>query len=720
MRNGKKKSSSIWDRILQVGTIILLGVTFVILAHAMYGDRMEGEAPTGSFQAEDFNEGWQLIEGDAVRPVEVPSRIERREGEEIVLVNTLPSGLGDGMSLMIRSSMEDVLIYVDGKLRADYSSESIENMSFYIPSAYVVAELNSEDSGKEIVVRIRVKTKGVINGIRLSHGNNVWFEVIKSGLPVCFVAHLVLILGLVLLAAVLVLGRSYRVAAPRQLSLLMINTAVWVFSESTLRQLFFRNPSLSQYFSYLTVEMIAIFAIAYFDEVQHRVYHKRYLIVELAAFFQIVLNIFMHFSGILPFYRSLPISHIISAVAAIVSIVSIITDFVKGRTKEYKITAIGILCFVGMSLVELIGFYVNRFHVFGTSICIALILLMAATVIQTIFDEVMAGRARHAARARMTTNTIETIASAIDARDEGTGGHSDRVSLYAGILAEAMAEKYHLTQEDILRIRYIGLVHDIGKIGIAENVLNNPGKFTEEEFGLMKKHVEIGYGLMSAMGESVPGILDGIRYHHERYNGSGYPDGLSGANIPLVARILALADSYDAMTSNRVYRKILTQAEVRAEILSCSGKQFDPALVKIFIRLLDEGKLDPGTAEGLNVDQNGMTLKSKLLEERLQKDLKENRAVGEPSHVRMLCYCMKLMERGGKGYRVFFMNCGDSAEEMEMLRSVLRMKMTEHDINLQYTENENLVALYDYSGDQVDQFLESVRGKCPSMRAEEL
>lgn len=722
MKNTAEKTTG-WDRFLKLGTGLLMCIILIIVMRAIFGKKPMGEAPAGSFSAWDFNEGWQLREGVVLRPLRIPVTLDRRAGDEIVIVNTLPEDLSDGMSMMMRASMEDILIYIDGELRTEYSTEGIQRMNFYIPSAYIVTELNSEDAGKEICVQLRVKTRGVVNGVRLGYGNNVWFSVIKDNMPVNIGALILFLAAVTLLGVAIPLEKTYRVAAPRQLSLLMINTAIWIFSESKLRQIFFQAPSKSQYIAYLTVELIAVLALAYFDEVQHRVYHRRYLIMELIAFFQLLINIFLHLTGILPFYRSLVFSHIWSAISAIVAISCIVTDVIRGRVKEYKITAAGIICFVILAVMELVGFYVNNASVaFGTSLCIAQMALMVATIIQTVRDEAYASRDRERARAEMTINTIETIAGSIDARDECTGGHSDRVSVYAGILAHAMMEKYQLTEEDVLRIRYIGLVHDIGKIGMAESILNKPGKLTEEEYNLMKKHVDIGYELMLSMGSGMPGMLDGIRYHHERYNGSGYPDGLSGANIPLVARILALADSYDAMTSNRVYRKRLTNEEVRAEIQSCSGRQFDPALVRIFIRLLDEGTMKPWTVEGLAADSEGRVFKSAVLEGCLLRDLRNGKEISEPSHVRMLCYVMKLQEKQGRGYRVYFISCGEDhdAEEQEMLRSVLRMKLTAHDINIRYTEEENLVALYDYTEEQAEGFLDSVRSKCPMMQVRDL
>ena len=160
------------------------------------------------------------------------------------------------------------------------------------------------------------------------------------------------------------------------------------------------------------------------------------------------------------------------------------------------------------------------------------------------------------------------------------------------VLKNGETMEYGFTKEDVDRIRYIGLVHDIGKVGIPDAILNKPGKLDDEEFALMKQHAVIGYELLGTLKNSVDGLLDGIRHHHERYDGKGYPDGLAGEEIPLVARMICLCDCYDAMTTNRVYRPRLEMEKVRSEFVRCKGSQFDSHLADIFIRLMDEGKLD--------------------------------------------------------------------------------------------------------------------------------
>lgn len=188
---------------------------------------------------------------------------------------------------------------------------------------------------------------------------------------------------------------------------------------------------------------------------------------------------------------------------------------------------------------------------------------------------------------RVTLQTITTIANIIDAKDEYTKGHSYRVAEYSSALAQELG----YDKERVANVKYIGLLHDIGKIGIPDSILNKPGKLTDSEYALMRKHAEIGGNILSG-NNMIDGLDEGAKFHHERYDGRGYPLGLKGEDIPEMARIIGIADAYDAMTSNRVYRKRLTNEKVIAEIRRCSGAQFDPRLAEIFVKMVEAGKLD--------------------------------------------------------------------------------------------------------------------------------
>ena len=180
-------------------------------------------------------------------------------------------------------------------------------------------------------------------------------------------------------------------------------------------------------------------------------------------------------------------------------------------------------------------------------------------------------------------HVVKSLADAIDAKDTYTNGHSGRVAEYS----REIAKRYGYNTKEQSDIYMMGLLHDVGKIGVPDVVINKPGRLTDEEFEQIKRHPVIGDQILKNIQE-MPSLSTGARWHHERYNGEGYPDGLKGDEIPEAARIIAVADAYDAMTSYRSYRDVMSQEIVRAEIMKCSGTQFDPKFAEIMVRMIDE------------------------------------------------------------------------------------------------------------------------------------
>ncbi len=180
----------------------------------------------------------------------------------------------------------------------------------------------------------------------------------------------------------------------------------------------------------------------------------------------------------------------------------------------------------------------------------------------------------------MFFGTLKALTVAVDAKDHYTHGHSERVGLLSYQLARAMG----IDKQKCERIRITGLLHDVGKIGVPEAVLCKQGKLTQEEFDQIKLHTIIGHNILKDI-PSMQDILPGVLYHHERWDGRGYPEGLSGENIPILGRTLALADTFDAMSSDRSYRSALPREKVLEEIGRCAGSQFDPELAKLFLTI---------------------------------------------------------------------------------------------------------------------------------------
>jgi len=183
-------------------------------------------------------------------------------------------------------------------------------------------------------------------------------------------------------------------------------------------------------------------------------------------------------------------------------------------------------------------------------------------------------------------NIILALATAIEAKDPYTEGHVDRVASYA----LSLGGETGLTPWELQLLRKAAILHDVGKIGVNESVLRKPGPLSADEFNHMKSHTLIGERICRPLQQDRL-ILDVIRHHHERYDGKGYPDGLAGENIPIAARIMAVVDAYDALTSDRPYRNRLSQEQARQILKQEAGKQFDPKIATAFVSMLETGRL---------------------------------------------------------------------------------------------------------------------------------
>jgi HD-GYP domain-containing protein (c-di-GMP phosphodiesterase class II) len=178
-------------------------------------------------------------------------------------------------------------------------------------------------------------------------------------------------------------------------------------------------------------------------------------------------------------------------------------------------------------------------------------------------------------------STVEALVQALEAKDTYTSGHSERV----GILAVAVAEEMEMSEDKIQSLKYAAVLHDVGKIGVSEIILKKEGKLLEFEWEAVRSHPVIGQTIIQGI-KFLFNIGEVVRHHHERYDGNGYPDGIKGEEIPLESRIIAVADTYDAITSDRSYRKGRTHDEALEELRRVAGSQLDPELVEVFCKVV--------------------------------------------------------------------------------------------------------------------------------------
>jgi putative nucleotidyltransferase with HDIG domain len=186
----------------------------------------------------------------------------------------------------------------------------------------------------------------------------------------------------------------------------------------------------------------------------------------------------------------------------------------------------------------------------------------------------------------MFFQTAESLADAIEKRDPYTGGHTQRVTLYS----QTIARYLQLKPLERKWLKIASVLHDIGKIGVEDDILKKPERLSPEEFNMIKRHSDMGAEILEHIRQ-LREIVPGVRYHHEQVNGKGYPDGLRGEEIPLLAKIVAVADTYDAMTTDRPYRKAIEKETAIEELKRCSGTQLDKEVVEAFIRAYQKGEI---------------------------------------------------------------------------------------------------------------------------------
>ena len=193
--------------------------------------------------------------------------------------------------------------------------------------------------------------------------------------------------------------------------------------------------------------------------------------------------------------------------------------------------------------------------------------------------------AQHEKLEKISRQIATTLSGAIDAKDTYTNDHSTRVAEYS----REISRRAGFSEEVQDEIYMMGLLHDVGKIGIPDAIINKPAKLTDEEYSIIQKHPVTGAKILKNITE-FPKLSTGARWHHERYDGKGYPDGIAGEEIPTEARIIAVADAYDAMSSRRSYRDVLPQAKVREEVEKGKGTQFDPVFAEMMLSMIDEDR----------------------------------------------------------------------------------------------------------------------------------
>lgn len=539
---------------------------------------------------------WEKEDGTQEK-IAVPGKYEVPAGETMTIVTMFPNNYKD-TSIAIRSSLQSVRFYVDGKLRTEYDTANTRPFGKDSASRYVFCPTYTRDAGRELKIELTSNTanySGVVNPVYSGDKADIWAFVFRSNGMESLIALFILFTGIITILFSFALRITYRTKFDIEyLGWCMLMGATWMIGESKLRQLWIPNVSILAALCFIIVMICPLGILLYVDTVQKSRYHRIYRWIELAACINFVVSVTLQLTGKADFIETLPASHVVLSVTFVAIFVTFIRDMLHGGSRDYHLALVGMVIALVSVLIEMVSVYfvVTISGLFiGTGLVILLFLNLIRTVRSVRNLERLRQKKELESRRRQTERislqTIKTLSVTVETKNVYTNGHSQRVADYSALIAGALG----WDDKRINNLRNAAYMHDVGMIGIPDSIVNKPTRLTEEEYAIIQRHTLIGVDILKDI-TLIEHVAEVAHYHHERYDGTGYPEGLSGEEIPIEARIVAVADSYDAMNSKRIYRNALEKEKIIEELESCSGTQFDPVIAELFVRLIREGKVD--------------------------------------------------------------------------------------------------------------------------------
>ena len=539
---------------------------------------------------------WNKEDGTKQK-IEIPGTYEVSPGTTMVITTKLPKDY-DETSFAIRSSLQDIKFYVGKQLRTQYSTKDTRIAGKNSASRYIFCPTSYKDAGKTLRIELTTYTSnysGIINEVYCGNESDIWQSIYNTYGISTFIAFFILFAGITSILFGIALKHVYHTTFDMEyFGWCMAMGSVWMLGESKIRQILVPNASALASLCFVMIMLSPLPILFYADSIQNGKHRKLYQYIGYVVLLNFVVSSILYLTKIKDCIETLPVAQCILVFVFILVFIHLVQYIRKNKqSKTDYILLIGLFLVLVCVAIESVSVYFVA-TISGIFIGIGMIILLFTNIVRTIQKIHMVEEKRHhleleiekKQNKKITLQMMESLSTTIEAKDEYTRGHSRRVAQYAALIAENLG----WSKEEIQNLKNCAYLHDIGKIGIPDQILNKPGKLTNEEFNLIKQHTTIGQDILKDI-TIIPHIDEVTRSHHEHYDGTGYPDGLKGNEIPIQARVIALADSYDAMNSRRIYRNALSHGRIYHEIQMNAGTQFDPEITKVFLKLMDNGSL---------------------------------------------------------------------------------------------------------------------------------
>ena len=572
---------------------------FLVLLGFFAGEKIYPDERSGMFGKENvqyFDTFFWEKEDGTKEEIQIPGQYEVPADETMVLTTRLPDDY-DENTIALRSSLQDVMFYIDGELRGSYDTRSTRPFGKNSASRYVFFDTSDADAGKELRIELTTHTdnySGVVNAVCYGDRGDIWLLIFHEHGMETIMGFFVLFAGVITIIFSAALGVVYKTKFDMEyLGWCMLMGAIWMLGESKLRQLWIPNASILAMMCFVVILLGPIPFLIYMDSVQKGRYTRIYQFMEAVVLLNFFVSTILEMTGKIDYIETMPIGHGILLFTFMVVLGSFIRDMRLGESRSYHLALLGVMFAMLAIATEVISTYFVV-SISGVFIGIGMLILLFTNVIRTmksVQDMEQQRRKEELEKRRkqtekMALQMIRTLSTTLEAKDEYTNGHSYRVAQYSALIAKALG----WDAEEVQNLKNAAYLHDVGKSGIPDNILNKPTRLSEDEYALVKAHTVIGADILKDI-TMIDHVADIARYHHERYDGKGYPEGISGEEIPLHARIVALADSYDTMNSRKIYRDALPPEQIFEEIQKNRGTQFDPEIADVFLRLLKENKV---------------------------------------------------------------------------------------------------------------------------------
>lgn len=555
----------------------------------IYNDPSDSIVYSGTFY-------WNKEDGTKQK-IEIPGTYEVSPGTTMVITTKLPKDY-DETSFAIRSSLQDIKFYVGNSLRTQYSTKDTRMAGKNSASRYIFCPTSYKDAGKTLRIELTTYTSnysGIINEVYCGNESDIWQSIYNQYGLSTYIAVFILFAGITSILFGIALKHVYHTTFDMEyFGWCMAMGSVWMLGESKIRQILVPNASALAALCFVMIMLSPLPILFYADSIQNGKHRKLYQYIGYVVLLNFVVSSILYLTKIKDYIETLPVAQCILVFIFILVFIHLVQYIRKNKqSKTDYILLIGLFLVLLCVAIESVSVYFVA-TISGIFIGIGMIILLFTNIVRTIQKIHMVEEKRHhleleiekKQNKKITLQMMESLSTTIEAKDEYTRGHSRRVAQYAALIAENLG----WSKEEIQNLKNCAYLHDIGKIGIPDQILNKPGKLTNEEFNLIKQHTTIGQDILKDI-TIIPHIDEVTRSHHEHYDGTGYPDGLKGNEIPIQARVIALADSYDAMNSRRIYRNALSHGRIYHEIQMNAGTQFDPDITKVFLKLMDNGSL---------------------------------------------------------------------------------------------------------------------------------